>query len=292
LGSHFELHAVNNLFVTGAAGFTGVHLVAAARLAGYEVVEYAGQLEDFSELQKALDATRPTHVIHLAGISAVTHQDELAFYQVNVLGTQNLLRACEKLSLVPQKIVIASSANIYGNASASPVSETALARPVNHYAISKLASEHVAQMFVGRLPIVIARPFNYTGVGHDQRFVVPKIIDAFRRKLPLLELGNVDVEREFNDVRFVVTAYLGLLEKALPGEVYNICTGLAFPLKEILRLSEEISGHRLEMRQNPAFMRSNEIAQLFGDPRRLRDRLPNLPMYRLEETIRWMLSVK
>jgi GDP-6-deoxy-D-talose 4-dehydrogenase len=282
--------AVKRLFVTGGDGFTGVHLVAAARSAGYETHEYSGQLENFAELQQAVSAAQPTHVIHLAAISAVTHQDELAFYQVNVLGTQNLLRACAALSTVPHKIVMASSANIYGNASQSPVSEAASAQPVNHYAISKLASEHVAHMFRDRLSIVIARPFNYTGVGHDQRFVVPKIVDAFRKKLPSVTLGNIEVEREFNDVRFVVAAYLGLLESAPAGTVCNICTGLHFPLKEVLRLCEKISGHALQVLQNPEFMRSNEIAQLYGDPRRLQAALPELPVYKLEETLAWMLA--
>lgn len=279
------------LFVTGGIGFTGQHLMRAARAAGYEVADYTGQLEEPVRLRDEVAAFAPTAVVHLAAISAVTHADESDFYRVNVLGTQNLLRACAALTRKPARVLVASSANIYGSAPVSPISEDCPPAPQNHYAISKLASEHVCSMFREQLTINVVRPFNYTGVGHDLRFVVPKIVDAFRRRLPLLELGNLEVEREFNDVRFVMQAYLGLLDRADDGVTYNICTGKPFALRHVIEIARTLTGHDPEIAQNPAFMRTNDIDRLFGDPARLRKAVPDLPEFTLEQTLRWMLEV-
>ncbi len=278
------------LFITGGIGFTGQHLLRSALEAGYEVADYTGQLEEPARLKDEIAAFAPTAVVHLAAISAVTHADEGDFYRVNVLGTQNLLRACAALARKPARILVASSANIYGNAPRSPIGEDTPPSPQNHYAISKLASEHVCAMFREQLDINVVRPFNYTGVGHDLRFVVPKIVDAFRCRLPRLELGNLDVEREFNDVRFVMQAYLGLLDRAESGVTYNICTGKPYALRQVLEVAQSLTGHAPEIVQNPAFMRANDIDRLYGDPGRLNRTVPGLPVYSLEQTLGWMLE--
>lgn len=278
------------LLLTGAEGFTGRHFAQAAREAGYEVHALQADLTDAAALAQEAAAVVPTHVIHLAAISAVSHADELAFYRVNVLGTDHLLKALLALPESPRKVLLASSANVYGNAEQCPITEQQLPVPVNHYAISKLAMEHVARMNAARLPIVLARPFNYTGVGHDERFVLPKLVSHFARRAPHIELGNLNVEREFNDVRMVVHAYLRLLEHAPIGETYNVCTGRPVALQIAIQMLVALTGHSPAVTVNPAFVRVNEIQRLCGSPEKLVGANGTLPHYTIMDTLAWMLT--
>lgn len=278
------------LFVTGADGFTGRHLVEAARSCGYEVVAARSDLTDFSALREEIHQAAPTHIAHLAAISAVTHADESAFYAVNLFGTINLLNAVASLPSKIDKVLLASSANVYGNyAYGGLIKESVCPKPVNHYAMSKLAMEHMAANFTS-LPIVVSRPFNYTGVGHDNRFVVPKIVEHFATKAAYIELGNLDVLREYNDVRMICDAYLKLLKNGLVGETYNVSTGRSYALNEVIQLMADISGHVLEVRVNPAYVRANEVHLLSGSADKLIQQVGVLAHFELEETLRWMLS--
>ena len=278
------------LLLTGAEGFTGRHLTKAAEAAGFVVCPLRADLTDAAAMAAEVAAAAPTHVIHLAAISAVTHADELAFYQVNLFGSLNLLKALAALPIVLQKILLASSANVYGNQEGEAISETLCPKPVNHYAMSKLAMEHMAATFADRLPIVIARPFNYTGVGHDLRFVIPKIVDHFMRQAPVIELGNLDVYREYNDVRMVCSVYLKLLSAGRPGETYNVCTGEPHSLQEVIALAEELSGRKIDVAVNPAFVRANELHYLAGDTAKLKATIGDFGGYGLRETLGWMLE--
>ncbi len=278
------------LLITGSDGFTGRHLLQASREAGYDAVELASDLTDEAGLRAELRGRHFDRVLHLAAISAVTHADEMELYRVNLFGTLALLRALrEELESVP-RVVVASSANIYGNSAASPIGEDTPPAPVNHYAMSKLAMEHMVRTDDIGLPVVIARPFNYTGVGHDGRFVIPKIVAHFRAREPVIELGNLDVEREFNDVRTVCQAYLKLLEHGVPGETYNICSGRAHSLTEVIDTLRRLTGHAIEVAVNPAFVRGNEVHRLCGDPARLYAAVGELAHPSLEQTLQWMLS--
>lgn len=280
---------VERLLVTGAAGFTGVHLLAAARAAGLAAHALQADLTDTPALAAEVQQVAPQAVVHLAAISAVTHSDELAFYRVNVLGTAALLQALAALP-EPPRVLLASSANVYGNAEHSPVTEQAPPQPVNHYAISKLAMEHVAAMFSGRLHIVTARPFNYTGRGQDERFVVPKLVAHFAQRLPAVALGNLHVRREFNDVRMVVEAYLRLLATATPAGIYNVCMGQTHSLQDVIDCLQRLTGHHLQVQVNPAFVRANEIDALYGSASRLVSAIGPLPSFKLSDTLQWMLD--
>jgi nucleoside-diphosphate-sugar epimerase len=231
-------------------------------------------------------------VVHLAAISFVGHADNAAFYAVNVIGTTNLLQALVAKDRAPQCVLIASSANIYGNCDASPIAETQPPVPVNHYAASKLAMEHMARTFADRLPIVITRPFNYTGHGQGVNFVIPKLVDHFARRAPQVELGNLGVEREFNDVRFVADAYLGLLKHGKRGEDYNICTGKPYTLQHVIDTLSVLTGHVLEVHVNPAFVRANEVHRLYGSPEKLIDCVGPLANTQLVDTLQWMLGAR
>ena len=278
------------LLITGSDGFTGRHLSLIAKARGYEVYP---NLSDITEAQALGDEVRriaPTHVIHLAAISAVTHAHELDFYRVNVIGTDNLLKALATLPKSPEKVVHASSANVYGNTTHSPIAEEHMPAPVNHYAISKLAMEKLLHIHAERLPLVLVRPFNYTGVGHDSRFVIPKLIEHFSRHAPEIELGNLFVEREFNDVRMVTDAYLRLLDAGRTGEIYNICTGKTYSPNQILQILTGLTGQTPLIRVNPDYVRKNEILRLCGLPTKLISAIGGLKEFALSDTLRWMLS--
>ena len=281
---------MNRLLVTGGKGFTGRHFCEVARSAGYEVHPLSSDLTDKAALAEEVRRIRPHQVVHLAAISAVTHEDEEALYRVNLFGTLNLLQALCALDEGPQRVLLASSANVYGNPSRCPVTEDCCPAPVNHYAMSKLAMEHMAATYSDRLPLFFVRPFNYTGIGHDERFVIPKLVRHYAKRAPCIELGNLEVEREFNDVRVVCDLYLRLLEVSKPGEIYNICSGRPVSLRRVMGLLEQLTDHRMEVRVNPAFVRPNEITRLCGSPKKLEDCIGPIEHPPLEDTLRWMLS--
>jgi len=233
---------------------------------------------------------QPDYVVHLAALAFVVQQDVESFYRVNLFGTLNLLDALIAARSPVRKVIVSSSANVYGNARHSPVTEDTCPAPVNHYAMSKLAMEHMALTRLDRLPIVITRPFNYTGVGQSENFLIPKIVAHFRRREPVIRLGNLEVEREFNDVRMVAQAYLGLLEKADAGVTVNICSGKGWRLRDVVDLLSYMSGHRIDIEVDPALVRANEVRTLVGSPDRLHAIVGPLPDFPFDVTLKWLLQ--
>ncbi len=257
------------ILLTGAIGFTGRHFLKAAQALGHTVEPLLADLTDKPALSAEVLKAAPDAVVHLAGISFVGHADDAAFYAVNVVGTTNLLAALAQLPAPPKKILLASSANVYGNCEASPISEAQATAPVNHYAMSKLSMEGMARTYMDRLPIVITRPFNYTGTGHDLNFVIPKLVDHFAKRAPRIALGNLHVEREFNDVHMVCAAYLHLLNIGEPGQTYNVCSGRPHTLQRVIDELTRLTQHQMHVEVNPAFVRANELHRLCGDPGKL-----------------------
>jgi len=278
------------ILVTGARGFTGRHFVAAATAAGHDVIALQSNLNDTALLDQEVQLVGPEAVVHLGAISFVGHGDANAFYDVNVIGTLNLLQALMRLQKVPDSVLLASSANVYGNSIVSPISEEQPPAPVNHYAASKLAMEHMARTYADKLPLFFTRPFNYTGPGQAESFVIPKLVAHFARRAPIVQLGNIDVEREFNDVRFVCQSYLQLLGRLSGGDVVNICSGKPVTLKSVIEILSNITGHELEVRINPAFVRANEIHRLCGDATKIKALAGHIPLPPLTHTLQWMLE--
>lgn len=279
------------LLLTGGRGFTGRYIERQAQLEGHAVTQLGCDLTDTVATREAVQRAAPTHLLHLGAISAVTHDDELAFYRVNLFGTINLLKAVAALAVPPDRVILASSANVYGNSDDSPIREDTPPAPMNHYAMSKLAMEHMSRAsFADRLPLVWTRPFNYTGVGHDQRFVIPKLVHHFASRQARVELGNLDVEREFNDVRPVAEVYLRLLARGQPGETYNICSGRPVSLRAVIENLQRLSGHTIDVGVNPAFVRPNEVFRLTGSPDKLEQCIGPVAYLDLSETLTWMLE--
>lgn len=278
------------ILLTGASGFTGRHLVRSANERGYTIIELRSNLTDTSKLNAELASIEFDYVVHLAAISAVTHSNEKEFYAVNLFGSLSLLSAICNLQIKPLKIILASSANIYGNAATSPINESVLASPVNHYAMSKLAMEIMSIAQFGSLPLVIARPFNYTGVGQDCRFVIPKIVQHFIDRAQEIELGNLDVRREYNDVRMVCQTYLDLLEAGTSGQIYNIASNVTFSLNEVISILKDLTAHSIDVKVNPEFVRAREISELAGSVSKLESCVGKIIHCPLSCTLEWMLE--
>jgi len=257
-------------------------------------------------MREAVAASCPTAVVHLAGLAFVGHGDPEAFYRINVIGTRNLLAATGRLSRCPGGVLLASSANVYGNATAGVLDESVSPNPANDYAVSKIAMEFMARLWMERLPVMIARPFNYTGVGQDDSFLLPKIVGHYRRReaavelgQAAVELGNLDVVRDFSDVRVVAQKYLELVQSGASGRVFNVCSGRGRSLAEVIAVMNAMAGYvnamagyEIEVRVNPAFVRANEVRKLIGSEAQLQSVIGVLPAIALEDTLAWMYGVE
>jgi nucleoside-diphosphate-sugar epimerase len=294
---------IRRALITGVRGFTGEYVRDELLQAGYEVhgtlsrtdvngnppfkYEHVLDITSVHECRRVIGMVQPTHIVHLAAISYIAHDVALDMYHVNVLGALNILQACVDVGCHPEKVLTASSANVYGNAT-GVIDESEPPAPVNHYAASKLAMEHLARTWSDRLPIIITRPFNYTGRGQSTRFLVPKIVSHFAQRRPFVELGNLDVARDFSDVRMVAKAYRALLESSAAGETVNVCSERPRTLHEVIDMVRKATGHDPEIRVNRAFVRENEVKVLVGSAAKLRRLAPAVRPIDFSETIRWM----
>ena len=276
------------VLVTGRSGFTGRYLSQALTAAGHEVLPFDAEITDPIAVNNSVRQQLPDSVVHLAAKAFVYSDDISSFYSINQLGAFNLLDAISRY-IPGAPVLIASSANVYGNMTGGLLTEESPTNPANHYAVSKLSMELGARLWTDRLPITIARPFNYTGRDQEQKYVISKIVDHFRRRAPTIELGNIDVFRDFGDVRSVVAAYVGLLEGHHTG-TFNVCTGCAFSLSEIIELCVKLTNHRPTIEVNKTFVRPNDIQVLVGSPSKLNSALPSWRPIPLEATLDWMLS--
>jgi len=287
--------------ITGVNGFTGQYVADELKHAGYDVYGTGAVDSDLPQyfqvdlldkigLAHVVREVQPTVVVHLAAIAFVGHGSANDFYQVNVVGTRNLLESLALHAKRLDAVLLASSANIYGNSTEGVLAENTPSNPANDYAVSKLAMEFMAKLWIDKLPLFFVRPFNYTGIGQSEDFLLPKIVSHFKRKAPLIELGNLDVWRDFSDVRVVAEVYRRLLEVRPLGQAVNICSGNTYALSEVIVLAEKISGHKMDVRVNPAFVRANEVKSLCGDVTRLHSLIGETTSPSLEDTIRWMLT--
>lgn len=280
----------SKVLITGADGFTGRYLRITLAAHGFECLSLGCDLLDKEAVLTRVLSVAPDYVVHLAGMSFAAEKNIAALYDVNVSGTLNLLNALRQLPSPPNKVILASSANVYGATGKTRLDETLQPKPLNHYGCSKLSMEHMAQNHFEFLPIIITRPFNYTGVSHDIRFLIPKIVDAYRKNLPLIELGNLGVSREFNDVRDVVNVYRLLLTSSLQSDVVNICSGESTSLLSIIGLMDEMAHCEIKITTRKEFSRDYEIKDLAGDMKKLSSVIDYSFEYKVKDTLTWMFK--
>ncbi|MBL8417602.1 MAG: GDP-mannose 4,6-dehydratase [Dechloromonas sp.] len=288
--------------VTGLGGFTGRYLAKELELAGYSVFGtahgsepigpgmYSVDLCDRVSLVRVVADVQPHVVVHLAAISFVGHSDVDAVYRTNIVGSRNLLEALAGMAQKPRSVLLVSSSNVYGNSVVEMLDESVPPAPANDYGVSKLAMEYMARIWMDRLPIILTRTFNYTGLGQSPQFLIPKIVEHFRRGEYEIELGNIDVERDFSDVRMVARAYAALLAKGTAGEIFNVCSGKAHSLKDVLAMMAEIAGYQIKVRVNPMFVRANDVKRLQGSTVKLRQVIGDPGAIPLRDTLRWMYA--
>lgn len=297
---------MSRVFVTGVNGFAGRYIAAALARTGHEVHGlvkpphsgdipgvsqiYEADLNDTEALKRIIDAAQPNKIVHLAAIAFVAHGNVKDVYDTNVLGTRSLLEALAHQGVSYDAVMLMSSANVYGNKTAGRLNERTPLNPVNDYALSKLAMEYLTHIF-SNMPFIIVRPFNYTGIGQDKNFIIPKIIDHAKRKARSLELGNIDVARDFSDVRFVADCCQRLLDAPdAIGQIVNICSGIPYRLIDVIDSIENISDHHFEITKNSSLMRNNEVLQLWGDPSKLHNLIGAADAPPFSDTLRWMLE--
>jgi len=269
-----------SVMITGIDGFTGNHLESFLVSQGLEVYgttfskprsknHLQCNILDFGGLKETISSINPDYVIHLAAISFVASQEITRMYETNIIGTTNVLEALMELNIPVKKVIVASSAAVYGNVG-NELSEEMCPKPVNHYGNSKLGMENMTANYFDVLDIIISRPFNYTGLGQETNFLVPKIVQHFKEKKRTIALGNLNTFREYNDVNFLVECYWKLLLSDFKSEVVNIASGETYSISNILNLLEFISSHKIQIKVDERFVRRNEIVELKGSPEKLK----------------------
>jgi len=299
-----EANRAPRALITGMGGFTGRYMAERLVSEGYRVwgtahgtgyvppdaTPLVADLLNQTELTDAVQAVQPDVVVHLAAIAQVAYDDIASLYAVNVVGTRNLLAAIDRLPTPPRAVLLASSANVYGNATEGVIDETVAPQPANDYALSKFAMEYLAKRWGDKFPIGIVRPFNYTGVGQSEAFLLPKIVSHFARGERTIALGNFDVSRDFSDVRDVVNIYARLIGVKPRGETFNVCSGEGRTLQSVLDLLADIAGYEIDVKVDPRFVRANEVRKLVGSNAKLRSAIGDTPHTPFRDTLRWMFE--
>lgn len=288
-------------YVTGGSGFVGTWLRAHLEQMGDEVVATGAEVDvtDAEATAAAMVDSRPDAVYHLAGLAHVgrSWQEPAEYFRVNAGGTLSVLEAARRCAR-PPRVLVVSSAEVYGAVRPEqlPLGEGEPMRPVSPYAAGKAAAELVAvQAHLGHgLPVVRARPFNHTGPGQAPTFVVPafarRIVAARREGSRQLKVGNLSAARDLLDVRDVVRAYRLLAVGGEAGEVYNVCSGEAVVVGDLVRRMLELAAADLELVEDPELLRPVDVPVLRGDAGRLRAATGWRPEVSLDETLRAVLD--
>jgi GDP-4-dehydro-6-deoxy-D-mannose reductase len=303
----------NPVLVTGAAGFAGSHLLELLSASSVNIVAWrrpggsppsipvhaaweAVDLLDRDATAAAIDRLRPAAVYHCAGAAHVgrawnTTEATLAG---NVRATHHLLEALRR-ARVACRVLIPSSAMLY-RAADRPLTEHDEVLPSNPYGLSKLAQELLALKSLGDgIDIHIARPFNHVGPRQDPWFVASgfaqRIADIEAgRWAPEIAVGNLDARRDLTDVRDTVRGYQLIMERGRSGRIYNICSGRAVAIRDLLDMLLARARVPIKIVVDPSRLRPNDAAQLLGDCARIRSELGWTPTITLEETLDDLLA--
>ena len=265
------------IWVIGVNSFTGTYLRPMLERSAYLVDTRTVDITSASQVEEAVLSICPDYIINLAAISFVPAGQNSSVYAVNTFGPQYILDACLKLEEPPQKIILASSASVYGVQAEDKISEECQPNPVDHYGCSKWAMEQIARTYRERLNVLITRPFNYTGPGQNEKFLIPKIVQHFKDNATTLRLGNLDVARDFSNVRWIARAYVELLsleDKAV--DVVNLCSGTMTSIDGVLEILHKLTGVSLDVESAAGLVRSSDVLRQCGDNERLYRILPLL----------------
>ncbi len=308
------------VLITGIRGFVGGYLAPLLESAGCEVLGLTApgetpwpkggaeaDLRDREGVGAAVASLSPDAVVHLAAQSHVgpSWQNPELSFEVNTLGTLHLLDACRALHKPPLFLHV-STGEVYGQVRPQdiPLDESSPLRPVSPYAVSKTSADLLAFQYFASygLPVIRVRPFNHTGPRRPPNFALSEwarslaLINAGKQE-PVLSVGNIDVRRDFLDVRDVARAYQLLLEKGTAGDLYVLGRGEGYWLKDLLRELIEISSAIVEVRQDPKRFRPADVPLLVANPSKLKAATgwaPEIPMSRTLKDLYyyWTTAVK
>jgi len=296
---------MQKLYLTGGGGFVG-RCVAEAVADGVfgdcelHTMPSGTDIRDIEAVRASIAKVNPDLVLHLAARSFVpdSFADPRLTLDVNLLGTLNLLSAL-KSSGFKGRLLYVSSGDVYGAVPEGelPVTEQRLAQPRNPYSVSKVSAELLCLQwhYSEGLDVVVARPFNHIGPTQDSRFVVPGFARqicqiAAGRQAAELVVGDIDVSRDFSDVRDVIRAYAAMFRSGRPGSTYNVCSGREVKIRWILGELCRIAGVDPEIRQNASRLRPNEQRRMVASHERLRADTGWEPSIPLETSLEQILE--
>ncbi len=291
----------NKVLITGINGFTGIHLEKYLTEQGFNVhgtvidipkkdTHIQCDITKKEQVNTVISKIKPDYVIHVAAISFVGESNSSLIYDVNVIGSENILQALIENDIKPKKVILASSATVYGNQGKEILDESMCPKPVNHYGISKLAMEHMAANYFDKLNIIITRPFNYTGTGQEEHFLIPKIVTHFRERKREIELGNIHVSREFNSINSVIDIYHKLILCDAKSTIVNLSSSVPIKLLDVINMMNDIAGYKIDVKINPAFIRENEIKSLSGSTDKLTKLIGNIKQKEFKNTLKDMFE--
>lgn len=297
---------MSRLLITGLTGFVGETLCRYLPQSSYAgTYELCAPPPGFDitlpeSVESFVTKANPDCVIHLAARSHVptSFSDPAGTLAVNVIGTANLLQALVKTGFRGRMLYV-GSADVYGLAEVSdlPVAETRTPMPRNPYAVSKAAAEMLCRQWhiTHGLDVIIARPFNHTGPGQRPEYVLSGFahdISAIAHGLrpARIEVGNIEVTRDFSDVRDVIDAYLTLLERGVPGEAYNVCSGREYLVADLLRQMLQQSGVEAEIVVDPQRLRPAEQRRMRGDHSKITAHAGWQPTRLIDDTLQDLLG--
>jgi GDP-4-dehydro-6-deoxy-D-mannose reductase len=285
----------SRILVTGSHGFVGRHFC--RRFGGSPLADAQGpvDLRDPARLRSAIALARPEAVLHLAAQSSVaaSFENPEVTLSVNFLGTLHLLEALEAAKFDGVFLYV-GSADVYGRTDDAdlPNRESQQLRPLSPYAVSKVAAEALCYQWsqLQKFRVVLARPFIQIGPGQDPRFAVAQFamqVSRIRRSLqpPVITTGNLDLTRDFTDVRDAVRAYRMLLDRGDNGEIYNICSGQERSLRSLVECLLQISGVRAELHVDSRLLRAMEQRRIVGNGDKLRAAVGWVPEIPLQTTL-------
>ena len=306
------------ILVTGAAGFAGSHLIddlarddstepivawerpGSGRARGSDAANIHARVQweavdllDRAAVTAAIGRIRPSVVFHCAGAAHVGRawNGGESTFAINVRGTQFLLEALGALHQERvTRVLVPSSAMIY-RPSQAPLGEDDALVPPNPYGLSKLAQEMLAVRANGAaVSVCVARAFNHVGPRQDPSFVVSDFARQIARietglAAPEIVVGNLEARRELTDVRDTVRAYRAVAERGQPGRPYNVSTGVAWPIGELLDRLRSRARVAVRVRTDPARLRPHDVPVLVGDSTRIREELGWKPIIPLDRTL-------
>lgn len=290
------------ILITGGEGFTGCAMIPYLREYGFDVYATSRQLGngllycdilDVNTVENIIYNIKPDYILHFAGIALPNFPDIHQMYNINIFGAKNILDAVLKSNHAVQKIIIASSAHVYGDAISNvPLKEDVCVKPNSHYSNSKYAMEVLVRLYFDKLPIIITRPFNYTGFGQSTDYIIPKLIENYQQKKPQVVLGDINVIRDFSDLQDVLFFYYKLLTSTLSGEVINLCSGHGISISEIIDILDKLCGYKIKVVSDTTLVRKGDKPIFIGDNTKLDQIMGKYSRVTITQTLKNMVSAK